>query len=125
MSGGDILRHSDNQELQRIMVTGEIIPSDLWEQIVVPVLSSSEYTGRPLILSEVGRLEGEQYVIGTRIDHEWSPTKSCCIVAFIVLKSWRRFDASQKEGDRGARADDNRDVIQARLDSYHQSHASY
>ncbi len=37
ISGGDILRsNKDNQELQQIMASGQIIPSDLWEQIVVP-----------------------------------------------------------------------------------------
>jgi adenylate kinase len=120
LSGGDILRHSDNQELQRIMAAGEIIPSSLWEQIVVPVLSSSEYADRPLILSEVGRLEGEQYVIERASTMSGHPQKAVVLLHLSDDEVWRRFDASQKEGDRGARADDNRDVIQTRLDSYHQ-----
>ncbi len=119
LSGGDILRRSDNQELQRIMAAGEIIPSSLWEQIVVPVLANPDYAHRPLILSEVGRLEGEQLVIERATVASGHPQKAVVLLHLSDDEVWRRFDAAQATGDRGSRADDNRNVIQTRLDSYH------
>ena len=119
LSGGDILRQSDNQELQGIMAAGEIIPSDLWERIVVPVLQNPSYANHPLILSEVGRLEGEQLVIERATSASNHPQKAVVLLHLSDDEVWRRFEAAQALGDRGSRADDNRDVIQTRLDSYH------
>lgn len=119
LSGGDILRRSDNQELQRIMAAGEIIPSSLWEQIVVPVLQSPDYNNHPLILSEVGRLEGEQLVIERATVESGHPQLAVVLLHLSDEEVWRRFEAAQQMGDRGERADDNSTVIQTRLDSYH------
>jgi adenylate kinase len=121
MSGGDILRHNkDNAELQRIMAAGEIIPSTLWEEIVVPYLGKDEFKNKPLVLSEVGRLEGEQLVIEQATIATGHPQKAVILLSLSDEEVWNRFDASQKEHDRGERADDNREVLQTRLDSYHQ-----
>lgn len=121
MSGGDILRHNkDNAELQRIMASGEIIPSSLWEEIVVPYLNKEEFNAKPLILSEVGRLEGENLVIERATSASGHPQKAVILLALSDEEVWNRFDASQIEHDRGERADDNREVLQTRLDSYHQ-----
>lgn len=121
ISGGDILRQNQNNaELQKIMAAGEIIPSDLWEKLVVPYLSNPTFSASPLILSEVGRLEGEQYVVERATASTNHPQKAVVLLNLSDQEVWRRFDASRVEGDRGDRADDNRDVLQTRLDSYHQ-----
>jgi adenylate kinase len=121
MSSGDILRRNqDNEELQRIMASGQIIPSDLFERIVVPDLSREELHGKPLILSEVGRMEGEQHVILRATSASGHPQKAVILLKLSDEEVWHRFDASKQEGDRGARADDNTSVLQTRLDSYHQ-----
>lgn len=120
MSGGDILRHNrDNAELQKIMAAGEIIPSSLWEEIVVPYLAKDEFKDKPLILSEVGRLEGEQFIIEKATIKSGHPQKAVILLSLSDQEVWTRFEASQEDHDRGERADDNREVLQTRLDSYH------
>lgn len=120
MSGGDILRHNkDNAELQRIMAAGEIIPTTLWEEIVVPYLAKAEFKNKPLILSEVGRLEGEQQVVEKATVSSGHPQKAVILLVLNDSEIWHRFDISQQQGDRGNRADDNKAVLQTRLDSYH------
>lgn len=120
MSGGDILRHNqDNAELQKIMAAGEIIPSSLWEKIVVPYLAKDDFKDKPLILSEVGRLEGEQFVIEKATAESGHPQKAVILLSLSDQEVWTRFDVSQKNHDRGERADDNHEVLQTRLDSYH------
>ena len=120
ISGGDILRKSDNQELQTIMAQGKIIPSDLWEQVVVPYFKREELKNKPLILSEVGRLMGEQLVIEKATEESGHTQKAVILLELDDSEIWNRFDASRLANDRGDRADDNKAVLQTRLDSYHQ-----
>lgn len=119
ISGGDILRHDHgNKKVQEIMAAGGIIPSDLFEEIVIPYLSREELTGHPLILSEVGRVHGEAEVTLRATEKTGHPTKSVIFLTMDEAEVWRRFDISQETGDRGNRADDNRAVLQNRLDRF-------
>lgn len=119
ISSGDILRHDHgNTEIQRIMAEGGIIPSDLFESVVVPFLSREEFAHKPMILSEVGRVEGEQYVIMRATQQSGHPQKAVVVLEISDEEVYRRFDASIEEGDRGERADDRREVLKHRLDSY-------
>lgn len=120
ISSGDILRKSDNQELQTIMAEGKIIPSDLWEQVVVPYFKREELKNKPLILSEVGRLMGEQLVIEKATEESGHTQKAVILLELDDSEIWNRFDASRLANDRGDRADDNKAVLQTRLDNYHQ-----
>lgn len=120
LSGGDILRHAkDNTELQEIMAAGGIIPSELFKRIVVPYLERAELAEHPLILSEVGRLRGEDEIILEATESSGHPTKAVVLLALADNEIWRRFDESQASHDRGSRPDDNRSVLQTRLDNYH------
>ncbi len=121
ISGGDILRQNkDNEELQRIMAAGEIIPTSLWETVVVPYFKRDELNGKPLVLSEVGRLMGEQFVIEKATEESGHYQKAVILLELEDAEIWNRFDASRLDKDRGERADDNKAVLQTRLDSYHQ-----
>lgn len=119
LSSGDILRHDHgNKRVQEIMAVGGIIPSELFAEIVVPYLSRPELEGKPLILSEVGRVHGEAEVILQATQQTGHPTKAVITLQLSDEEVWRRFDASQLENDRGERADDKREVLQTRLDAY-------
>jgi adenylate kinase len=119
ISSGDILRHAaDNTEVQAIRAAGGIIPSELFEAIVIPYLSRTEFADKPLILSEVGRAPGEEAVIlraTTQAGHE---LKAVIVLQLEEDEVWRRFQAAQQKHDRGDRADDRREVLQTRLDAY-------
>ena len=119
ISSGDILRHDHgNAEIQRIMAEGGIIPSDLFAQVVAPYLARSEFAGKPLILSEVGRADGEQHVIMKATAESGHPLKAVVLLNLSNEEAFKRFDAAQLSHDRGTRADDKREVLQTRLDAY-------
>lgn len=118
ISGGDLLRHTDDQEVQQIMAQGGIIPSDAWERIVTPFFANPELNGKPLILSEVGRVKGEEQVIMKVTESTGHPQKAVVLLHLSEEEVWRRFDQSQIDHDRGDRADDNRAVLQTRLDKF-------
>jgi adenylate kinase len=119
LSGGDILRHAkDDPEVQQIMASGGIIPSSLFEQIVLPHFSDTSLAGKPLLLSEVGRMLGEEQVILKVTANTGHPTKAVIELVLEETEVWRRFEAAVAIGDRGQRADDNAAVLQNRLDKY-------
>lgn len=119
IGGGDILRnHHDPEKIEKIMATGGIIPSDYYENMVVPYFSKPEFKDKPLILSAVGRSHGEEPVIMRAADGSGHPIK---VVIHLVLSEdevWRRFEAALLDQDRGHRADDHRSVLKTRLNKY-------
>lgn len=122
ISSGDILRHSqDHQEIQRIMADGGIIPSELFVEVMIPYLKSDRFAGTPLILSEVGRKPGEERAIIDTAEQTGHPIKAVILLDMPEGVVWQRFEASRIDQDRGQRADDNRDVLQTRLDAYRQN----
>ena len=121
LSSGDILRHDHGiQEVHDIMAAGGIIPSELFNRIVVPFLAREELAGKPLILSEVGRVDGEAQVILEATRDTQHETKAVVLLRLSDEEVWRRFRESKSTHDRGVRADDNENVLQRRLDSYKQ-----
>ncbi len=119
ISSGDVIRHNhDNPKLQSVMASGGIISSELFVEIVIPYLSSAEFNGKPLILSEVGRLEGEDDAVMRATEQSGHQTKAVVFLDLAPETVWDRFESSQAEHDRGNRADDKKNVLQTRLDKY-------
>lgn len=121
ISSGDMLRHNKgNKRLQQLLAAGEIIPSDLFEEIVIPYLSNPDFQGKPLILSEVGRMEGEHLAVIRATDSSGHPQKAVILLKLSDQEVFERFESAKQLQDRGKRADDSREVLQTRLDSYHE-----
>jgi len=119
ISSGDILRHDHgNTEIQRIMAAGGIIPSELFASVVAPYLSKSEFVGKPLILSEVGRINGEHLTVMNATAESGHALKAVILLGLPDEEAFRRFDVAQVTHDRGTRKDDRREVIQTRLNAY-------
>lgn len=119
ISGGDILRaHHDQARLNAIMAAGEIIPSDMFLDMVVPYFSRPDFTDKPLILSEVGRLQHEAEVIKQAAEQSGHPLKAVVVLDLPETAVWQRFEAAKQLGDRGQRQDDRQEVLQERLDEY-------
>ncbi len=119
ISSGELLRnHPDQVTVQRIMADGDIVPSRMFEEIALPYLSKPEFSGKPLILSEVGRVKGEDEITMQATEQSGHPTKAVIYITLDESEVWKRFDTAMATGDRGTRADDNRAVLQTRLDKY-------
>jgi len=119
LSSGDILRHDHgNKQIQQIMAEGGIIPSELFEQIVLPYLSRSEIAGKPLILSSVGRSEGEERIIMNATENSNHPTKAVIVLNLSEKDVWDRYEASKLEHDRGDRSDDKKTALMHRLEEF-------
>jgi len=119
ISGGEIMRAlpPDSQE-QKEMATGGTVTSDLYLRIITPYLAREEFVGKPLMLSTVGRKEGEERPVVTATNTSNHPMKAVILLSLSEAEVWRRFEASQKGGDRGERADDNHETLRVRLEVF-------
>lgn len=119
VAGGDILRHNHgNSEVQRIMAEGGIIPSELFLTIIPPYFNSPELSGKPLLLSSVGRLMNEVPTILQATSDSGHNLKAVILLKLPDEKVWEHFEIAQKLQDRGARADDTSEALKVRLEEY-------
>lgn len=119
IAGGDILRaYHDQGEIDRVMAEGGLIPSDLYLKILTPFLSKDDFKNKPLILSSVGRKEGEELTIKQATEVSNHPIKAVILLEMEEAEARKRFEAARQEHDRGQRADDNRAVLENRLKKF-------
>ena len=119
LGGGDILRNSTIPEhVDAALKRGELIPSDDYVNIVLPYLSKEEFTGRPLLLSSVGRWFGEEDGVIEALqsaDHVLKVVIYLDISEATVLERWKQLEHND---DRGGRHDDTPDILKKRLLEY-------
>jgi len=124
IGGGDILRsHHDPKKIEDIMASGGIIPSDFYEQMVLPYLARKAFAHKPLILSSVGRSHGEEPVILRAAAAAGHPIKTVLLLKISEEEVWGRFEESLEDHDRGNRSDDRRDVLKTRLQKFQEKTA--
>jgi len=118
LGGGEILRNSVIPDhVRKIQNEGGLIPSDEYEKIVLPYLSHEKFTGKPLILSSVGRSSGEEPGVLHATEAAGHQIKAVVLltVSEDIARERHRLLGSQ---DRGERADDSEEVFNTRLQVY-------
>lgn len=119
IAGGDILRNYPNQDkINQLMTSGELFPTDLYLEIVLPYLSRDELKNSSLVLSSVGRLEGEEQTIMQATKESGHPTKAVVYINLPEHVVWQRLSETQSQHDRGNRLDDNEAALRVRLDKF-------
>ncbi len=116
IAGGEILRsYPDQTKIEEIMADGNLLPSELYMDIVLPYLSRTELNNKPLILSSVGRMQGEQQIIMESASRSGHPLKAVVLLELSEDTIYKRFEKAQATHDRGEREDDSRVVLQNRI----------
>ncbi len=116
MGGGEILRNSTIPEhVKTIMESGALVPIDDYIAIVTPYLSSEAFTGRPLILSSVGRWHGEEEGVMGAAKAAGHPIKAAVYLHVSEATALERHQLSQEDEARGLRTDDATHLIETRF----------
>lgn len=116
LGGGDILRNSPvPPEVTAAIDSGKLAPTDAYVEIVLPYLSRDEFTGRPLILSSVGRWAGEEVGVLAATESSGHPTKAVVYLRLDASTAQARRDKSELKGDREGRVDDQRHILDTRI----------
>ncbi len=118
-SGAIFREQTDNKALQEIMATGALIPSDMFFDIMLPYFSKPELVGKPLVLSSIGRMKGEEHVIFRATEETGHPTKAVIYLVTPDHAVFERYRVAQQATDRGERQDDgDEDVLRNRISKF-------
>ncbi len=120
IGGGDILRNRENvpEHVRKAIDVGLLAPTDEFMQIVVPYLNNPEYTGRPLVLSSLGRWQGEEESIVTVATTAKHPIKAVINLVLDQQTAQKRAKLSKRLADRGQRADDAKEYLSTRYNEF-------
>lgn len=118
-SGAIFREQKDNVELQQIMATGALIPSDMFFNIMLPYFSKPELDGKPLVLSSIGRMEGEESIIYDATEKGGHPTRAVIYLNMPEDVVWERHNIAKQLADRGSRQDDGSDdILKNRIEKF-------
>jgi adenylate kinase len=118
LGGGDILRASMTPEVKSYLDAGKLIPSDLYVKMVLPYLSQPELTGKPLLLSSVGRWYGEEDGVMQVLNDAHHPLKAVIYLVITKEDALERLRKSKAIGDRGERDDDDEALLLTRFEEF-------
>lgn len=118
LGSGDILRKSTNESVKKIIGGGVLAPTDQFLSIVMPVLAQSEFKGRPLILSSVGRWFGEQIPVMQSASDAGHPFKAVIFLKLSEEQVQARWEKAHEVGDREVREDDAHGKLDTRLEEF-------
>lgn len=115
LSGGQILREAVIPErVLKIMNSGLLIPTPDYVQIVVPVLEDEELQGKPLLLSAVGKMSGEEEAVMEATEKSGHPTRVVIHFDITADESLRRAAVSPSRN----RADDSPEARTKRQEEF-------
>lgn len=119
IGSGEIFRSElASKSTQELIQTGKLAPSTDFAKIVLPFFSKTEFNGRPLVLSSVGRWHGEEEMVIEALDKSGHPLKAAIYLEISDEQSNIRWEALQQLKDRVKRADDAEGVLGVRLDEF-------
>lgn len=116
LGGGEILRSSQVPEpIKSANKAGKLIPSDVYFEMVLPYLKQEKFAGSPLILSSVGRRQGEEAGVLEATAAAGHPMKAAIYLNVDEKVVWARWEHSDSREHRGPRADDSKQALKVRL----------
>lgn len=116
LSGGEIIRNSIvPPHVKEAQDSGALVPTQDYIDIVLPYLGREEFTGKPLILSSVGRWHGEEDGVIQSLEQSGHSLKAAVFLTINEKILEERWAIAHETGDRGARADDDKEKLALRL----------
>lgn len=116
VGGGEILRGSNIPDnIKQSMNNGQLITSNDYVNIVLPYLSQSRLVGKPLILSSIGRLHGEEESVIRTTETSGHPLKAVIYLDISTDNSRNRWQVRKINNDRDNRHDDSKEVLETRF----------
>ena len=108
LSSGLILRaaEKEDKELAKELAAGNLAPTDTFRRIIMPYFSRNDLADFPLVLSSVGRWEGEEYDIMDSAAKANHHIKAVILLNISEDEAKKRWEAARVLGDRGERSDD-------------------
>lgn len=121
LSSGLILRaaEAEDKDLLREMSAGNLAPTAKFSSIVLPYFARADLEAFPLILSSVGRWEGEEYDVIHACEINDHPIKAVILLNVSEAEVKNRWNTAKELQDRGEREDDHDEkVLDTRIEEF-------
>lgn len=119
LSSGLIARTLEKSTNQNITGGGKLMPSNLFYDWVLPYFEKKELWEFPLVLSSIGRWEGEENQVMSVAKASGHPIRAVIMLQLSEQDAIERWEAAKLLNDRGLREDDtNPEVFQTRINEY-------
>lgn len=122
IGGGDILRSGNTpQHVMEQVNSGNFSPTDEYRAIVTPYLAKEEFADKPLLLSTVGRMKGEEETVIDAAAKGGHEIKAVIFLDIDEATTWERFERGKQDGTREIRVDDTEAAVAKRLRLFNES----
>ena len=119
LSSGIIIRAMESQTKQNLSGQGNLIPTDIFYEWVLPYFKRPDLAKYPLILSSIGRWHGEEEQVMSTASDSNHEIKAVIVLNISEAEVTSRFEASKILNDRGDREDDkNTQIFNNRLQEF-------
>lgn len=116
LSSGMIIRAMESETHQNYSGKGNLIPTDVFYEWVLPYFGREDLKSTPLILSSIGRWSGEEDSVMDAARSMGHEIKAVILLNISEADVENRWQASKILNDRGERADDQKiEVFRNRL----------
>lgn len=106
ISSGMIIREMEKNTKQAYSSNGDLIPSNVFYDWVLPYFSRTDLNGFPLVLSSIGRWSGEENQVIVTANDAGHPIMVAVLLNISEDDVRERYNASKVLNDRGERPDD-------------------
>ena len=110
LSSGIIIRAKETETKQKLSNNGALIPTDIFYEWVLPYFNREDLKEYPLVLSSIGRWDGEENEVLAVAANSKHEIKATVILNISEADVEKRFEAAKELGDRGQR-DDDKDIV--------------
>lgn len=110
LSSGLIIRAKEAETRQHYTDKGNLIPTDIFYEWVLPYFSRDDLADYPLVLSSIGRWVGEEDSVIEAAKNSGHPIKAVVLLNISEADVENRWQAAKTLGDRGTRKDDQ-DIV--------------
>ncbi len=111
LSSGLIIRANEELTRQHFTEKGDLAPTDVFMDWVLPYFDKPELADFPLVLSSIGRWSGEEDAVMERAEKAGHPIKAAVILNVSEADVMARWQAVATLKDRGTRYDDSDPAI--------------
>jgi len=123
LSSGSILRDAQerDEKLREEMNSGALASTDKFRTIVLPYFANEDLKEFPLILSSVGRWEGEERPVMEAAANAGHPIKAAILLNITHKEIEKRRKLALESMDRGSRGDDlNEAALELRIREFNE-----
>ena len=120
LSSGMIIRAMEEETRQNLTGSGNLIPTDTFCEWVLPYFKREDLSDYPLVLSSIGRWQGEENQVMSVAASAGHEIKAAIILNISEADVETRFKEAQVLQDRGNRQDDkDLTIFRTRLKEFH------